>query len=120
MSTQFLEEMRNELEQRRTALLREVATGDAEQRALAEERHPDIGEEAAAVTEKALLDRIGQDDQIVLSNIEEALARIENGAYTICADCDEEIPQERLRAYPMAIRCVQCQSDFERGANGGE
>ena len=116
----FLTEMRERLESERSHLLKEVASGDAEQRALAEERHPDIGEEAAAVTEKALLDRLGQDDQAILGNIDAALSRIESGEYTECSDCGEDIPEERLRAYPMAVRCVQCQSDFERGLGKGE
>lgn len=112
----FLNEMRERLEAERTHLLKEVASGDAEQRALAEERHPDIGEEAAAATEKALLGRLEADDQATLGYIDEALERIDSGDYTTCIDCGDDIPQQRLRAYPMAVRCVQCQSDFERSA----
>lgn len=31
-----------------------------------------------------------------------------------CMDCEEIIPQDRLKAMPEALRCVECQSDFER------
>lgn len=32
----------------------------------------------------------------------------------ICADCGTEIPPERRRAMPSAIRCIDCQAWFER------
>jgi DnaK suppressor protein len=39
-----------------------------------------------------------------------ALARIENGTYGICENCsNEEIPLDRLRAYPSASTCLKCQ-----------
>lgn len=32
----------------------------------------------------------------------------------LCADCNQEIPLERRRALPSAIRCVNCQEFAER------
>lgn len=32
----------------------------------------------------------------------------------LCADCGEQIPHERRRALPSAIRCVSCQAFAER------
>ncbi len=34
-----------------------------------------------------------------------------------CVDCWELIPAERKAAYPDAIRCVGCQSKFEKRNN---
>ena len=31
-----------------------------------------------------------------------------------CIRCGEPIPAQRLRAIPHAVRCVECQADFER------
>ncbi len=31
-----------------------------------------------------------------------------------CEDCEEPIPAKRREVYPSAIRCVKCQSIFER------
>jgi DnaK suppressor protein len=45
-----------------------------------------------------------------LSEIDSALARLDDGSYGICADCGKEIPPRRLEVYPFAILCVQCQS----------
>ncbi|MBT3355926.1 hypothetical protein HN784_00625 [bacterium] len=43
-----------------------------------------------------------------LNEVDEALERMEAGTYGHCANCDEEIPIERLRAYPAATSCVKC------------
>lgn len=37
-----------------------------------------------------------------------ALKRIEDGAYGSCANCQQEIPIERLRANPAAETCIKC------------
>ena len=41
-------------------------------------------------------------------------ARLDAPGNPICADCGEDIPIERRRALPSAIRCVQCQAWVER------
>jgi RNA polymerase-binding transcription factor DksA len=37
-----------------------------------------------------------------------------DGTYGECIDCGCDIPEERLLANPIAVRCVQCQDMFER------
>jgi len=51
-----------------------------------------------------------------LLKIEEALERIEEGAYGRCLDCGRWIRPERLKVVPYAIRCRDCQARHERGA----
>jgi DnaK suppressor protein len=48
--------------------------------------------------------------------IDEALARVANGTYGICAECGDEIGLERLKVLPFAVRCVDCESQRARGA----
>lgn len=45
---------------------------------------------------------------------ESALRRLSEGSYGLCVDCGEAIAVERLRAYPSAARCLDCQSARER------
>lgn len=66
--------------------------------------------DAAAGMDVAMVIRESQE----LKYIEAALARIDEGTYGICADCDEEIAHARLKAYPMAARCLACQEKYER------
>jgi DnaK suppressor protein len=44
-----------------------------------------------------------------LRQIKEALQRIKDGTYGICADCEKPISPKRLQAVPWAKYCVQCQ-----------
>ena len=48
-----------------------------------------------------------------LSKINEALARLEEGAYGNCFECGEEIAEKRLRALPFAVRCKDCEEARE-------
>lgn len=47
-------------------------------------------------------------------DIDAALMRIAAGDYGVCNDCKTDISIERLRAYPTAKRCHQCQAKNER------
>ncbi|WP_240920813.1 TraR/DksA C4-type zinc finger protein [Rubrivivax sp. JA1026] len=49
-----------------------------------------------------------------LGEVSAALRRLQAGAYGRCADCDEAIPFDRLKAEPWALRCVGCESRRER------
>jgi DnaK suppressor protein len=42
------------------------------------------------------------------NEINEALRRLDEGAYGVCEDCGARINIERLRAVPFARRCVEC------------
>jgi len=48
-----------------------------------------------------------------LVGIDEALRRLEEGAYGLCAECGAEIPEARLKALPFATRCRNCQEQRE-------
>jgi DnaK suppressor protein len=49
-----------------------------------------------------------------LQAIERAEERLAAGTFGQCADCSEDIPVARLRAYPAAVRCNLCQQTFEK------
>jgi DnaK suppressor protein len=49
-----------------------------------------------------------------LAAIDAALDRIAQGLYGQCQDCGVTIPEARLAAYPMALRCVGCQTAAEK------
>ncbi len=49
-----------------------------------------------------------------LNDVDAALERLRAGSFGICPDCGGEISIERLRAYPTARRCVDCQTRFEK------
>ena len=53
-------------------------------------------------------------DMEELQDIDSALQRIESGAYGDCDSCGNEIGYPRLEVQPTAVRCVQCQSQYEK------
>ena len=50
-----------------------------------------------------------------LTKIDEALTRLDEGAYGYCYECGEEIAERRLRALPFAVRCKDCEAAREVG-----
>jgi DnaK suppressor protein len=44
----------------------------------------------------------------------EALVRLDNGTYGICADCGNPVAESRLEAKPEAARCIGCQGKRDR------
>jgi len=51
----------------------------------------------------------------ILTEINDALSRIEEGTYGICEGRGEPIPKERLKAIPWARYCVACATLLEKG-----
>ena len=49
-----------------------------------------------------------------IEQIERARKAIAEGTYGRCVDCDDAIPEGRLKAMPDAERCVPCQTKFDR------
>lgn len=51
-----------------------------------------------------------------LGQVSDALRRLRGGRFGLCVDCEAEIPFDRLKAEPWALRCVACASQREQGA----
>lgn len=66
--------------------------------------------DAAAEMEVAMAIRESRE----LQEIEAALARIEDGSYGTCSDCEDAIGDARLKANPAGRRCLPCQEKYER------
>jgi len=60
------------------------------------------------------LDRgIRDNTQVLLSKIEDALSKFDQGGYGLCQKCNCEIDRERLELVPYADYCRQCQQEME-------
>ena len=70
----------------------------------------------------SLNERLRQEDVVekldaltsTIAQIDSALQAITEGSYGTCAHCASPIAENRLRAVPWAIYCLQCQSQLER------
>jgi DnaK suppressor protein len=61
----------------------------------------------------AVTDRETQD----LGAVSDALRRLQGADYGVCADCASDIPFDRLKVEPWALRCVACESARELKAH---
>lgn len=52
--------------------------------------------------------------QALLTEVQQALERIDNGTYGTCVVCGQPIPERRLQAIPWAARCVKDEEQLEQ------
>ena len=50
----------------------------------------------------------------LIPGIHAAIARIDDGTYGFCVDCEEPIEEARLLRHPHVMRCVPCQTIAEK------
>ncbi len=76
---------------------------------IAIKRVPDLIDDVQNTTEREFaLGSINRDWQ-TLRAIEQALQRLEEGSFGVCAECDRQIHPKRLQAVPWAALCLSCQ-----------
>jgi DnaK suppressor protein len=76
----------------------------------------DVGDEAERATretENSLELRTRDRYRKLISKIDKALKRIEEGAYGFCEETDEDIGLDRLDARPIATLCLDAQERWE-------
>lgn len=78
------------------------------------ENHPDIADRATSETDRALELRTRDRQRKLISKIDEALRRIEDGSYGYCEETGEPIGVARLDARPIATLSLEAQERHER------
>ena len=78
------------------------------------ENHPDLADRATSETDRALELRTRDRQRKLISKIDEALRRIEDGSYGYCEETGEPIGMARLEARPVATMSVEAQERHER------
>jgi len=74
-----------------------------------------LAETATATLGREIDYTLGDNAEQVLSEIDTALERIDDGTYGTCVNCGREIPRERLEANPWATLCIDCKRRSEGG-----
>ena len=74
----------------------------------------DFENRAQAISERDDEFAMNEHETAELGAFEEALERIDAGLYGECKECGVQIPEARLNAYPAALRCLACQTTFEK------
>jgi len=115
MDKKRLEYYRKKLLAKREELLRNIARTEEEGRAADDDPTVDLADKAANSYTKEFLFGQTNHDRFTLHLIEEALKRIRENQFGLCANCQEEVQQKRLEAVPWARHCISCQEKQEQG-----
>jgi DnaK suppressor protein len=75
---------------------------------------PDIADRASLETDRALELRTRDRERKLISKIDDALKRIEDGTYGYCEETAEPISLRRLEARPIATLSIEAQERHER------
>jgi len=78
------------------------------------ENHPDLADRASSETDRSLELRTRDRQRKLISKIEEALRRVEDGSYGYCEETGEPIGLARLDARPIATLSLEAQERHER------
>ena len=81
---------------------------------VATENHPDLADRASSETDKAIELRARDRQRKLISKIDAALRRIEDGSYGFCEETGEPIGLARLDARPIATLSLEAQERHER------
>ncbi len=75
---------------------------------------PDEMDSASSEVNLQFAGRLREREQGLLSKINAALVKIEEGEYGECQSCGEQIGVARLKARPVAELCIECKSEQEK------
>ncbi|MFO7959858.1 MAG: TraR/DksA C4-type zinc finger protein [Nitriliruptoraceae bacterium] len=118
MTEKQLRARREELEAERAQLLEQVAELDAE----ADVNNwreggfdDDPADAGSASFERETAQSLSNHSRRLLTQIDDALRRMDQGIYGVCEQCGKQIEPERLEALPYAMLCMECKRREETG-----
>ncbi len=101
------------LEGRKREILDEAERAVGTMNSGTEEAFADPTDRASLESDRNFLLRMRDRERKLLSKIEEAFARIDDGTYGRCEECGGDIGIERLKARPVTTLCISCKSAQE-------
>jgi DnaK suppressor protein len=74
---------------------------------------PDETDLAATEVNQTLAFKLRDRERLLLSKIDQALQKIEDGTFGICESCENPIEMKRLEARPFTNLCIECKEREE-------
>ena len=103
----LLNQMLEEAQQKGDSTLEEMTDSN--------EVFADPADRATAESDRSFTLRIRDRERKLITKIQDALKRMDEGEYGICEECGEEISLARLKARPVTTLCVSCKARQEEG-----
>jgi DnaK suppressor protein len=101
----LLEEKQRIMNNSKNALKNELA--------LSPDDLPDETDLAASEINQNLIFKLRDRERQLLGKIDQALARIDDGSFGTCEECEEPIEPRRLEARPVSTLCIACKEREE-------
>jgi DnaK suppressor protein len=115
MPKKELEKYRKLLQEKKTSLLAELAKTRHAEEETTEESTQDIADKAVSSYTREFLYSLNDTERSTVQQIDQALARIEDGTYGLCLNCGTPMNEKRLSAIHWSRHCVECQELAEKG-----
>lgn len=109
MEKKAIEKFRESLKEKQEEILAEVGKTLSEMTDQTT-NIPDPNDRATVESGRSFELRIRDRERKLLSKIEEALNRIDEGTFGVCEDCGEDIGIKRLEARPVTTLCIDCKT----------
>ncbi|MDQ6927852.1 MAG: TraR/DksA family transcriptional regulator [Actinomycetota bacterium] len=108
-SDSALADLRAALEEEQAKLIQqlsELGFGDAASLSFDQ----NFADSSQVTAERAEVEVLGQSLQDTLTEVRTALAKLDEGTYGVCEECQQAITVARLEAKPAAPLCIDCAS----------
>lgn len=80
----------------------------------------DVADQSVKDVSQEIEYRLSERESQLVADIDQALLRIDEGSYGVCARCGKDIPERRLDAVPTARYDAECQSLIEQSQGEDE
>jgi len=100
-----IETLKSQLTEKEKELITRISAIEAD---FKKGRSQDFSEQTTESENDQVLDEIHHEAKHELSQVKEALQRIETKQYGYCMHCEEFISPERLQALPYTNTCIEC------------
>lgn len=111
-----LERYRRQLFAQREAMALDLRNSSAEMIA-GETAHADTLDQAAADVDRTFTMLMKNRERLAVTQIDDALKRIDAGTYGTCERCEEDISEARIRVFPFTTLCIDCKVELESEEN---
>lgn len=109
-----LDELKTQLIQMKEQILNGGYLTQTEDLHVTSDDLPDEADLATNVINQQITFNMRQRELVKLRSIDEALNRIENGTYSECEECGDEIGFKRLKNQPFTNLCIRDAEEAER------
>ena len=113
MDQRKVKAFREKLEEKKEAILETFNKNKSYGMEADGESSQDIADKAANSYTKEFLFSLSNSERKLLNQVDNALSRIADHSYGVCASCGDSLNLKRLQAVPWATLCIDCQEKQE-------